>query len=67
LAKVEILANDFEKAKSYSQKCIEINNNFGDCYLELAISQIYLNDVISAKQNIQTAGQKTKITLRTNY
>jgi tetratricopeptide (TPR) repeat protein len=61
LAKVEILANDFEKAKSYSQKCIEINNNFGDCYLELAISQIYLNDVISAKQNIQTAGQKTKI------
>lgn len=61
MAKVEILANDFEKAKNYSQKCIEINNNWGDCYLELGISEIYLNDVVSAKQNIQTASQKTKI------
>jgi tetratricopeptide (TPR) repeat protein len=62
LAKVEITANDFEKAKEYSQKCIEINKNWGDCYLELAISQIYLNDVVLAKQNIQTAVEKTSMT-----
>ncbi|HQK64023.1 MAG TPA: O-antigen ligase family protein, partial [Candidatus Staskawiczbacteria bacterium] len=61
MAKVEILANDFEKAKSYSQKCIEINSNYGDCYLELGISEIYLNDVASAKQNIQTASEKARI------
>jgi O-antigen ligase/tetratricopeptide (TPR) repeat protein len=61
LAKVEIVSNNFQKAKEYSQKCIDINKNYGDCHLELAISQIYLNDVDSAKQNIQTASEKTKI------
>lgn len=61
LAKVEIVSNNFEKAKEYSQKCIDINKNYGDCYLELAISQIYLNDAVSAKQNIQIASEKAKI------
>lgn len=58
-AKMEIVAgNDYEKMKSYAEKCVALNPGFGDCYWYLALSEIYLKDTNDAQKNIQIASEK---------
>ena len=57
-AEMEIVAGNYTDAQNYSEKCIALNQNFGDCYWYLALSQIYLKDNSNAQKNIQIAGSK---------
>ena len=54
-AKMEIVAGDYEKAKKYSEKCIALDPNLGDCYWYLGLAQIYLKDIAAAKKTMQAA------------
>lgn len=58
LAKMEIVAQNFEKAKEYSQKCAQLNQTIGDCYFYLGLAEIYLNDLQAAQQSILAAAAK---------
>ena len=57
-AKMEIVAGNYESARDYSEKCISLNPDLGECYWYLGLSKIYLTDVESAKEDIQTANSK---------
>ncbi|MCX6720735.1 MAG: O-antigen ligase family protein [Candidatus Staskawiczbacteria bacterium] len=55
LTELEIASGNYAKAKDYSQKCIDINPNTGDCYFYMAISEIYARNVTDGKINLQKA------------
>jgi len=57
-AKMEIVAGDYKNAQDYSEKCITLNPNLGDCYWYLALSKIYLKDTDGAQKDIQAASDK---------
>ncbi len=57
-ARMEMNAGDYQKMQSYSNDCIALNADLGDCYWELALSQIYLKDINNAQKNIEIAGSK---------
>jgi tetratricopeptide (TPR) repeat protein len=56
--KIEIVAEDYKNAKTYSEKCVALDSSLGECYFYLALTQIYLKDVGGAQKNIETAGSK---------
>jgi len=55
---LQIVTENYKNAKDYSEKCIALNSNLGDCYWELGLSEIYLKNTIDAQKNILLAGQK---------
>ena len=57
-AKNKIVAQDYNSAKKYSEQCVVLNANYGECYFYLAISNIYLNESSSAKNNLELANTK---------
>jgi len=59
-AKLEIISGNYEKAKDYANKCIAIYNA-GDCYFQLGIADIYLNNLETAQQIIKTASSRINI------
>jgi tetratricopeptide (TPR) repeat protein len=59
-AKLEIVAGNYEKSKDYANKCIE-TYNAGDCYFQLGIANIYLNNLEAAQQIIKTASSRVNI------
>ena len=54
-AKLEIVAGNFMGAQNYSEDCIALNKNLGDCYWYLALSEIYLKNSEGVKKNMQLA------------
>ena len=57
-AQLQIVEGNYDRAKIYSENCITLNPTLGDCYWNLALSEIYLKDNIDAQKNIQIADQK---------
>jgi O-antigen ligase len=57
-AKLKIDEADYNSAKDYSEKCVNLNPALSDCYFYLALSQIYLKDSVNADKNLQTASIK---------
>jgi O-antigen ligase/Flp pilus assembly protein TadD len=57
-AKVAITSGKYKEAKEYAQECLDINSNYVNCYWYLALSEIYLKDINSAKESIKIATDK---------
>jgi O-antigen ligase/Tfp pilus assembly protein PilF len=58
LANREVLTQNYPKMNEYAQACVTSNPELGDCYWELALSQMYLGNQTAAKQSIETAHSK---------
>ncbi len=58
LAKLQIVAGNYQGAKQYSQECITINSAFPDCWWYLGLSKIYLKDGTDADKTILKSNQK---------
>ena len=58
LAKLAIVAEDYQRAQNYSKECIVLNPKLADCYWELGIAQIYSKNLEDGKNNIKTAVYK---------
>ena len=57
-SQLDIVAGDYKNAQNDSEECIKLNSNLGDCYWQLGISEIYLNNKADAQKNILLAKQK---------
>ena len=58
LAKLEIDAGNYKSSQNYSEQCIALNSDLGDCYWYLGLAEIYAKDNTNAEKNIQTASIK---------
>lgn len=56
--KTDLLSGDPEKAKERAQQCLAINREFTDCYWMLGISNLYLNNLDEAKENMEIAKER---------
>jgi len=54
----DFLTGDYQKAKEKSQKCIDLNQDLGDCYWSMAVTNTYLDESKKAKENMEIARQK---------
>ena len=54
-AKMALVAEDYEGTKNYSEKCVALNSDLGDCYFYLALLNIYLKDEKSTQKNLEAA------------
>jgi tetratricopeptide (TPR) repeat protein len=55
---MEMAAENYEKAIYYSEKCIALESNLGDCWWNLGLSEIYLKNFEKAKEYIEISGKK---------
>jgi tetratricopeptide (TPR) repeat protein len=54
----DLLTGEYQKAKEKAQKCIDLNSKLGDCWWQMALTNIYLGENEKAKKNIEIAGEK---------
>ena len=57
-AKTNMLAGNYQGMKAKSEKCIELNSDFGDCYWMLWISDLYLKDYKNAEKDLKIVLEK---------
>ena len=53
--KKELIAGDYEKAKSKAQECIDMNPKSGDCWWLKGLTEILLGDIPAADASMQEA------------
>jgi len=53
-----LLSGEYKKAKEKAQKCVDSNDKLNECWWYLGLTNIYLNEIDLANENIQTANQK---------
>lgn len=58
-AKTYMLAGDYNSMKNEAQKCVNIYQNYGDCYWFLGLSEIYSKNYVQAQKDIDMASQKS--------
>lgn len=54
-AKTDFLTGDYQGAKEKAQKCIDLNSQTGDCWWLMALSNIYLDSLKDAQENLDVA------------
>lgn len=54
----DLLTGEYQKAKEKAKKCIDVNEKLGDCWWQMALSNIYLREYEKAKENIKIAEEK---------
>jgi tetratricopeptide (TPR) repeat protein len=57
-AKTDMIVKNYQGIKEKSEKCIELNPNFGDCYWMLWLSDLYLKDYKNAEKDLNMALEK---------
>jgi len=55
---IDLLLKKYKLAKEKSEKCINLNPEFGDCWWAKSLSDIVLGDIKEAQEDIKTANQK---------
>jgi len=53
----DLLTGEYQKAKEKAQKCIDSNERLGDCWWQMALTNIYLGENEKAKENLEIARQ----------
>jgi tetratricopeptide (TPR) repeat protein len=53
-----MIVKNYQGIKEKSEKCIELNPNFGDCYWMLWLSDLYLKDYKNAEKDLNMALEK---------
>ena len=56
--KTDLLSHSFQQAKERAQMCIDINPKFKDCYWMMALTQVYLNNIEQANEDMKLASKK---------
>jgi putative inorganic carbon (HCO3(-)) transporter len=54
----DLLTGEYQKAKEKSQQCIDLNERLEDCWWQMALTNIYLDENEKAKENIKIAAEK---------
>ena len=57
-ASTYLVTGDYEKAKEKAQKCLDLNQELGDCWWLTALININENEIDKAKENIKISEQK---------
>ena len=57
-ASAYLVTGDYEKAKEKAQKCLDLNQELGDCWWLMALININKNEIDKAEENIKIAEQK---------
>lgn len=57
-SKTKIYKEEYEESKEISQKCIDYNPEFSDCYWQMALSNIYLQNQKEAQKYLDLAKKK---------
>jgi tetratricopeptide (TPR) repeat protein len=58
LSKTYLLTEEYQKAKESAQECINLNARLGDCWWQMALSNIYLGEEEMAKEDMEIAKEK---------
>jgi len=56
-ARLEMIAGNYQKAADYANRCIQLNENLGDCWWQLGLTQIYLNNILEGQQTLIVANK----------
>jgi tetratricopeptide (TPR) repeat protein len=54
----DLLTGEYQKAKEKAKKCIKLNEKLGDCWWQMALSNIYLGEKEMAKENMEIAKER---------
>lgn len=57
-AKKDIVQGEYEKAKEKAQSCVELNQEFGDCYWAMALANISTGEFEEAEKQLSLAREK---------
>lgn len=58
LVTTNLLTEDYKNAEEKAKKCLDLNQNLGECWWLMALANIHLNKNEEAQENIKIAGQK---------
>ena len=56
--KTDLISGEYQKAEEKAKKCIDLNEKLGDCWWLMGLSNIYLGEFKTGKENIEIARKK---------